>query len=277
VIGRARPWLAAGAAALALLAGTARAQGIGLPNQSRNVPVEIDADDGIEWRQDSQAYIARGNARARQGDVAVHADRLTAFYRKSKAGKTEIYRFDADGKVRIVSPRQTAYGEKGIYDVVKGIMVLTGSPRLVTAKESISAGQSLEFWEKKSLAVARGNAVAVREDKRLKADVLTAHFARGKDGKTALRTIEAFDNVLISSAREIVRARRGVYDARTGIVRLAGSVKITRGNDQLNGEAAEVNLNTGVSRIVGGGARVKGSFKPQGKPSDKAADKPAAR
>lgn len=255
------PWLFG--AALALSAAAAAAQGIGLPTQRRDVPVEIDADDGIEWRQDSQAYIARGNARAKQGDVAVHADRLTAFYKKDKSGKNEVYRFDADGKVRITSPRQTAYGAKGVYDVAKGVMVLTGSPRLVTATERITAERSLEFWEKKSLAVARGNATATRDDKRLRADVLTAHFAHGKDGKTALSRIEAFENVVISSPREIVRARRGTYNARTGIVQLRGSVKITRGTDQLNGEAAEVDLNTGVSRLLGGGARVSGSIRPR--------------
>ncbi len=254
--------LAAWTAGLVLFtAAPAAAQGIGLPTQQRDVPIEIDADDGIEWRQDTQSYIASGNARARQGDVAVHADRLIAFYRKDKDGKTEIYRFDADGKVRITSPRQTAFGDKGIYDVVKGVMLLTGAPRLVTENERITAKDSLEFWEKKSLAIARGDATAVRGDKRLRADVLTAHFAPGKDGKTTLSRIEAFGNVLISSPHEIVRAERGVYDTRTGIVRLRGSVKITRGNDQLNGEAAEVNLITGVSRLLGGGARVKGSFR----------------
>lgn len=256
-----------GFALFATAAAAAAAPGIGLPTQKRNVPVEIDADDGIEWRQDTQSYIARGNARARQGDVEVRADRLTAFYRKTAQGKNEIYRLDADGKVRISSPRQTASGAKGVYDVTKGVMVLTGSPRLVTATERITAQHSLEFWEKKSLAVARGNAVAVRGDKRLRADVLTAHFAPGKDGKTVLTRIDAFDNVLVSSPSEIVRARRGVYNVRTGIVRLLGSVKITRGTDQLNGESAEVDLNTGVSRLLGGGGRVRGSIRPGKKPA----------
>ncbi len=260
--GQRRRTLAAWTAALVLFAAApAAAQGIGLPTQQRDVPIEIDADDGIEWRQDTQAYIARGNARARQGDVAVHADKLTAYYRKDKDGKTDIYRFDAEGKVRITSPHQTAFGDKGIYDVVKGVMLLTGAPRLVTENELITATDSLEFWEKKSLAIARGDATAVRGDKRLRADVLTAYFAPGKDGKTALSRIEAFGNVLISSPDEIVRAERGVYNVRTGIVRLRGSVKITRGNDQLNGDAAEVNFVTGVSRLLGGGGRVKGSFR----------------
>ncbi len=254
---------AAMAAILAWCAGAA-AQGIGLPDQSRNQPVEIHADQGIEWQQDAQAYIARGNAKARQGDTTVHADTLTAYYRKDPQGKTQIWRIDADGNVRITSPRQTAYGTKGVYDVEKGIFVLTGAPRMVTETDRISAKDSLEFWENKSLAVARGNALAIRGDRRLQADVLTAHFAKGKDGKNEVTRVEAFDNVHISTPEEVVRSHRGVYNTRTGIVVLRGSVKITRGKDQLNGEAAEVNLNTGVSRLLSGGSgQVKGVFEPQ--------------
>lgn len=242
----------------------ATAQGLALPNQARGKPVEIHADQGIEWQQDAQAYIARGNASAKQGDVAVHADELTAHYKKGADGKTQIWRIDADGNVRITSPRQTAYGKKGVYDVTQGIFVLTGAPRMVTETDKISARNSLEFWEMKSLAVARGDAVAIRGDKRLRADVLTAHFTEGKDGKSQVNRVDAYDNVLISSPNEIVRGRRGVYNTQTGIIVLRGSVKITRGNDQLNGEAAEVNLNTGVSRLLSGNSgRVRGFFQRQ--------------
>jgi lipopolysaccharide export system protein LptA len=256
------------ALALAVAAGSAvRGQGIGLPTQGRNLPLEIHADQGIEWQQDRQTYIARGNAVAVQGEVSVHADTLTAWYRKAEGGRTEIYRIDADGSVRIVSPQQTAYGARAVYNVTDGILVLTGKPRMVTATDRITARDSLEFWEKKSFAVARGNAVAIREDKRLRADVLTARFEKGRDGKTRLDRVEAFDNVVISSPTEIVRGKRGVYDIDTGIAVLRGSVKITRGADQLNGDAAEVNMNTGVSRLMGdAGGRVRGSFRPQRKP-----------
>ena len=62
------------AAAVLCWGATAAAQGIGLPNQNNDKPVEIHADQGIEWQQDAQAYIARGNAKATQGDTTVHAD-----------------------------------------------------------------------------------------------------------------------------------------------------------------------------------------------------------
>lgn len=241
-----------------------RAQAIGLPGQNRDVPVEINAEDGIEWQRDARAYIARGKARARQGEVTVHGDTLIAYYRDAPTGGTEIWRMDAQENVRIVSPDQTAFGDKAVYDVTRGVLVLTGNTRLVTSEDTITARDSLEFWEKRALAVARGNAIAVRGDKRLRADVLTAHFKRGKNGKSRIHRVEAFDNVLISSPTEIIRSRRAVYNLATGIVVLTGSVKITRGDDQLNGEAAEVNLNSGVSRMLSTGkGRVRGVFKPR--------------
>jgi lipopolysaccharide export system protein LptA len=240
----------------------AQTQGIGLPGQSGDTPLEINADQGIEWQQKTQAYIARGNARAAQGDVAVHADTLTAYYREQQGGGTTIWRIDAENNVRIVTPTQSAFGDKGVYDVENGILVLTGNVRMETETDRITARDSLEYWEKRSLAVARGNAIAQRGENRLRADVLTAHFFKDGAGKSRVRQVDAFDNVVITTPDEIVRSNRGVYDVETGIAKLTGSVKITRGTNQLNGEYAEVNLNTGVSRLFGKGGGVRGIFTP---------------
>lgn len=241
----------------------AAAQRLGLPGQDRDKPIEIHADNGIEWQQTAQAYIARGNARAAQGNAVVHADTLVAYYRKGAQGGTEIWRIDADGHVRIAAPGQEAFGDKAVYDVENGVLVLTGNVRLVTATERISARDSLEYWDKRNLAVARGDAVAIRGNNRLRADVMTAHFERGETEKAALKRIDAFDNVVITSPAEIVHGNRGVYNVETAIAVISGNVRITRGDSQLNGGRAEVNLNTGVSRLVaGGGERVRGYFVP---------------
>jgi len=239
------------------------AQRLGLPGQDRGLPLEIHADNGIEWQQAAQAYIARGNARAAQGNVVVHADMLVAYYRKGAQGGTEIWRIDADGKVRITAPDQEARGDKAVYDVDNGVLVLTGAVRLDTPTERITARDSLEYWDKRNLAVARGDAVAVRGTNRLRADVMTAHFDRGSSEKATLKRIDAFDNVVITSPTEIVRGNRGVYNAETAIAVLNGNVRITRGESQLNGGRAEVNLNTGVSRLLAvDGERVRGYFVP---------------
>ena len=68
---------------------------------SGDTPIEIDADNGIEWQQDGLVFVARGNARAIRGDVSVLADELRAYYRQTNDGSTEIWRLDAIGTVRI--------------------------------------------------------------------------------------------------------------------------------------------------------------------------------
>jgi len=251
--------------AFAAFGPSASAQLIGLPGQDRTIPIEINAEDGIEWRQRDKIYVARGKARATQGKVTVHADVLTAHYREMPSGSTEIWRIDANGNVRIAAPNQTSHGDNAVYDVVKGLLVLTGNVRLVTETDQISARDSLEYWEKRSLAVARGEAIAVRGDRRLAADVLVGHFKKERDGTSKIHEIEAFDNVLISSPEEIVRAEHGIYDIESGIAVLTGSVKITRGKNQLNGARAQVNLNTGVSSIIGGKQGVRGYLAPRQK------------
>jgi lipopolysaccharide export system protein LptA len=247
-------------------------QPLGLDLGNSEVPIEILADDGIEWEQQRSVVRAHGNARALRGDIQVRADVLSAFYREGPDGETEIWRLEADGGVRITSPTDSAYAEKGTYDVDSAVLVLSGGKptRLVGKDGEVTADQQVEYWEQKRMLVARGNATAIQGEKKLKADVLVAHLQEDANGKTTLERVEAFDNVHITTAEEIVRASRGVYRADSGTATLTGTVKITRGPNQLNGCRAEVNLNTGISKLFGcaqgnGGKRVEGLFRPEPK------------
>jgi lipopolysaccharide export system protein LptA len=278
--------------------GPALAQALNIGNG--NQPVEILADQGIEWNREAQTYIARGNASAKQGETTVYGDMLTAYYRQQPdGGGTAIFRYEAVGKVRIVSPTQTAVGDKGVFDVDSGVLVLTGKNlKLTTPTEVVTARDSLEYWENKQAAVARGNAVVVTEQRRMTGDLLTAYFvdnrttpspkaapkygpggARGQpasnkttsqtgNGNNRLQRIEGFGNVHVSTATEIVTADRGVYNADTGIAMMSEHVHITRDQNQLDGDFAEVNLNTGISRLLTradgkANAQVRGLFIPQ--------------
>ena len=238
----------------------AMAQAQSVLTQGGDKPVEIEADDGIEWQRDAKAYVARGNARARRGDVEIRADTLTAFYRDGPDGAgQQIYRIDAEGAVRIQSRNEKAFGDKGVYHIDEAVFVLVGKKlRLETATAVITARDTLEYWDKRQLVVARGKAIAIGKKGRLQADILTAHI--GAKGKREIERIDAFGNVLVSTGTEIARGNEGVYNLRTGIARLCGNVTITRGKNQLSGECADVNLITGNSRLSGG--RVKGIFTP---------------
>ncbi|MCZ6448379.1 MAG: hypothetical protein O6831_09085 [Alphaproteobacteria bacterium] len=249
--------------------GSARAQGLDLGSGDAK-PLEIYADEGIEWDQKNKRYIARGNAKAIQGDTTVHADTLTAYYEETKGKGSQITRIEAVGKVKIVSPTQTAYGDKGVYDSRQNVLVLTGRRlKLVTKDNIITARDSLEYHDRKSLAVARGNAVwrqrnpVKGKQRTVRADVLTSRSrrkpskgtrGRGKksgDGGGPPR-MDAYGNVVISLPGEIALANRAVYLPDQDIVELWGKVRITRGQNQFNGERAIINFKTGISRILAG-------------------------
>lgn len=256
------------------IATPARAQGIaGLTGGDE--PLEINADQGIEWRRDEQTYIARGNARAARGKITVFADVLVAHYQPLPGGGSEIDRIDAEGNVRIASPTETVYGDRGAYDVTNGVLVLVGKDlRLVGERDLITARDSLEYWEKRQIAVARGDAMAVRADRRIRADVLTAKFEPAANDDLQLTKVEAFGNVRINTATEYARGDKGVYYVDREFATLSGAVKITRAENQLNGEYAEVDMATGVSRLLAAppgttaATRVQGLIVPKRKPGE---------
>ena len=165
----------------------AAAQGLNPGAVTEDRPVAISAASGIEWQQDAQVYIARGNAVAKRGTTEVYADTLTAHYRPSKtAGSdTEIYRLDADGHVTIKGETQTVVGDQAVWDVDQQTGIVTGKAlKLTTPTDVVTARDSLEWYDQKQIAVARGDAVAVKENvKRIRADVLTAHMTKAKAGR----------------------------------------------------------------------------------------------
>ena len=135
------------------------AQGI---DMSKGGPIEVTASDGIEWRQNEQVVIARGDARAVRGDVTVMADTLIAHYRKKAptgprrsgtpqatpvaatahgpsgpdTGNNEIYRLEADGNVKIFTPTDIAVGDHAIYDIDQAVLMLTGKNLTLTTPQT---------------------------------------------------------------------------------------------------------------------------------------------
>jgi len=299
--------------AAALLAVPVGAQNLDL---SQGGPVEITSTEGIEWRQAEQVVVARGNARAVRGGVTVDADRLIARYRPrggaaaptppaagaSPASGSEIWRLEAEGRVRIASATERAQGERAVYDMDQGVMVLSGAGlALDTPDQRITARDSLEYWPQRRMAVARGGAVVTTADnRRVAADTLVAYFleepAAGQPGAPAqarpagaaglpgpgegsrIDRVEAFGNVEIRTQDEVVRGERGSYSPVTGLARLLGGVRITRGDNQLNGQEAIVDLRSGVSRLVSApGERVQGLIVPQQNQPAQAEVPPAGR
>jgi len=292
---------------LLALAPPAVAQIIG-PAGASDQPLSIQADSGVEWQQDQKLYIARGNAVATRGTSEVHADTLIAYYRETKGakpstetntgGNTEIYRVVAEGHVTMKREAQTVVGDHAVYDIDQQIAVVTGKGlKMTTATDTVTARDSLEWYDQKQIAVARGDAVAVRTGKTVKGDILTAHMiktaatakpapvaakSRPKGGKPAatpaaanigdkppaeskISRVDAQGHVVVSNAIDTGKGDFGVYNAETGIATLIGNVSIQRGKDVIRGQRGVMDLNNNVSRMLPGepGAtpqRVQGLF-----------------
>ena len=287
------------AALLAVSAPLASAWGQAL-DLSKGGPVDVTSDNGIEYRQAEQAVVARGNARAVRGDVTVTADVLTARFRRKggaaaasaggpDTGNNEIYRLEADGHVRIFTATDLAVGDHAVYDIDQAVLLMTGTDmKITTPQQVMTARDTMEYWSQKHMAVGRGLAVVITADgRRLTGDTLVGYTTPppapgttvaaattvksvaakpGADAATAggkLQRVEAFGHVEVRTLTETFRGDRAVYVADSEIARLVGNVRVTRGQSQLNGDEAVVNMRTGIytmSRAPGG--RVQGLVVP---------------
>ncbi len=260
-----------GAVRLVLLAGVVWLQsGAGIAQQPTlpglgdpSAPLEIEADNGLELYQDRQLVVAKGNVVAKQGEVVLRSDLLSASYEDSETGQRRIRRLDAVGNVRIETAKERLFGDYVTYDLVRELMVITGDDmRIEAPSQTIRARDSLEFWGAEQRAVARGDAVVTQDTTSMRADVIEAILRRdpqkpvkpaaGLAQTNSVERIRAWGHVVIQTASEIVEGDRGDYDVPNQIATLTGNVQISRGKNQLNGEQAVVNLKSGVSRLTGG-------------------------
>jgi lipopolysaccharide export system protein LptA len=232
---------------------------------TNDAPIEVQADNGIEWQQDNEVLIARGNARAIRAGVTVFADVLRAYYHKdATSGGSNLKRLDGAGKVRILSQSETIEGDGAVYDMAQAILVVSGKKVTYRSGDDvITADQQMEYYENAQKAVARVNATALHDGKKIQAQTLEAYFHKTVDNKSEVYEVRAFDDVVIITETDVARADRAIYNVKTQLATLVGNVRITRGETQLDGDQAEVNMRTGISRLLTNNSRVRGIIVPQ--------------
>lgn len=213
--------------------------------------LEVTADRDLEWLQQDHAYVARGNAVAKRGTVTLSGDTLIAFYRPAASppgaqvkpapaakqgatpkgsfdtGSTEIWRVVAEGHVHLVSQDKDAWGDRAEYDKDKAVVVLTGRAlKATTLTDTVTARDSLEYWDQLQMAVARGNAKVVKVDgDTLEADVIAGHFQKNEQSQTVLKTIEGRGNVVLTTQSDVVKGDQGTYDIPAQRTVMFGNVR----------------------------------------------------
>jgi lipopolysaccharide export system protein LptA len=267
--------------------------------------VTVTADRLIAWYRKKGGAAASGAAQPAQTGLTGDTD----------TGGNEVYRVKAEGHVHIFTQTDQIQGDVATYDLDQAVLVVTGHDlKLTTPTQVLTARDDMEYWSQRHMAVARGDAVAVTNDgRRLQADTLVAYTTAGSataspgasqaagqaatqvaatqvaatTGRPAaaqdplassgkLEKVEAYGHVVVRTATDMVTGDRAVYVPDTGIARVAGQVRITRGQNQLDGSEAEVDLKTGISRLIAGNTgRVQGLVMPNDQ-SGASSPKPAS-
>lgn len=246
-------------------------------------PIEITAQNALEWNSTTKQYIARKDAKAVQGNMSVTSDTLTADYREGTDGSTQIYRLTADGNVTLTSGTSVATGDKAVYEVDTGLATMTGNNLKMTGDQlNVTAKERFEYYSNEGKLIAHGRPLVTSGQDTLEADQVTAWLDQSKDksssntaGTGDLKRAEAIGNVIIITPTEHATSDRATYDAATQLSELIGHAVVKRDKDIMQGERAEMNMTTKVSKMFGSGTkdgRVKGVFYPaKAKSADAAA------
>jgi len=135
-------------ATIALLSiSTAAFAAQGLPEMNSKAPISIDADS-LEVLQKDQVALFSGNVIATQADTQIRAGSMKVFYGGAKAASAEstapkISKIEVNGNVFIQTKAETAQGDHGVYDVVNGMVTLTGDVALTKDKNIVKGGSLL--------------------------------------------------------------------------------------------------------------------------------------
>ena len=97
-------------------------------------PIAFGADDG---EQTTDRISLRGRAEITQGQNRLRAEAITAF----RDAQGEFTRVEATGTVYFVTPTQTMRGDRAVYTLSNGELVVTGNVILNQGKNVLTGGQ----------------------------------------------------------------------------------------------------------------------------------------
>lgn len=222
-------------------------------NQKQNgEPVEIYAEQGIEWHKNDNKYLAIGNAIAKSGKMSVNSDRIEAFYEESDNSGMDIKLVKAHKNVVVTDENLKIVGGKlAEYNLRKDYFSIFGKNLILTSQENkLESNNKMEYWRTKGVAIASGKAKAQKGNEfKIEAEKLV-WYLNENDKKIEVKKIFGFDNVSIYTNNEVAFSDKALYNKESGICKLFGNVKLQKGDSFLTGDYAEVDLNKGISKLL---------------------------
>ena len=228
---------------------------------AQNAPVTIEASKFLEWDQNKGLYLAEGDATAVQLDTRISADRLEAIYNPEDEGR-EINLITATGSVSFVDGENTASGTRLVYDLVSSTYSVFGKNAKVTSPRGVMTANKKIVYDESNPAKAKINGVGkanyTADDGRVvSGDEIIAYTNEAGD----LQTLDAIGNAYVRTVdNQTATGDKVNYDFNTFIAILTGNVELIEGQNIMRGSRAEVDFDSGVSRLLsdGQGGRVTG-------------------
>jgi lipopolysaccharide export system protein LptA len=246
--------------------------GFGLDSDD-NKPIEISAENGIEWKRDARTYTARGHALAQQGDTSIAADTLIAYLDE----QDELSHWEAIGNVKIQTSQSTSYGDHANYQESTRLLVLTGRDlKVVTDSQTVTARDQIEYWRDKDVVVAKGAVVIMRPEKNttIHSDEATAYFRDKVDDPATpedetgngseVYQVEAQGHVRVDRKEQTAFSDHLAYNPDSEIAVLTGNVVIHSKDNTYKAGRAELDLKNDINRLLPAqGQRVRTVIKPK--------------
>ncbi len=220
----------------------------------------VNADKSLEWNQQKGFYEARGNAHAYQGDQEIFADDLKAFYDVTSSERT-ITKIYANGNVRFADDAHTGSGSRLVYQMDTDDYMLNGPNARIDGPDSKArAYKDIHFQREEGRVHLREQAeIKLSDGRHLTGDDLQLYL----NSEDNIERIEARGNVTVTQASGArASADNMEYDRIGDKATLTGNVTIIDGGNQLSGDKAEIDFETGISKMLSNNSagRVSGRF-----------------
>lgn len=199
-------------------------------------------------------------------DTGWQADSVNVIY-DYKTGTLE-----SESPVFVKGPDGTLEADKGFFIQNKGDLIdFYGHTKThivsLTDKIKITSENGLKINQLNKTITAMDNVVVYQKDYTITADEMTLFYVDGQKGKDKIKEIVATGHVVASNGVQKMTGDTGVYNPKTGIIKMMGHVVMYQGDNQAKGDTATFNLNTGKSSLnaIQTGnkpARIRGTFVP---------------
>ena len=263
---------------LALVLVFALALAVGQQAVAQDASVIIEADGQVAWDKNQALYEAEGNVRITRGMWLLNADRVEAFYEEQKqedAGRKslpsardlKLVHALSQNKTQVIATHQdgttlsahtlTWHPQKQRLEAVEGGLIERSDGSFLSAQQELVHQR---FDSGKEESRARGN-IKIRTPE---GDIIqgTQALALGSNGK--ISEYRVFGSAIVTRTNgETAKAQRLLYLVSDRLIQLQEQVSLVSQGRTLNGDQAEIDLNSGRSVLLPkSGEKIQGIFEP---------------